>query len=78
MATETEAVDLQCYRIKEVEQMLSISRSTVYALMASGELPYHQVGRCRRVSHSGLMTFLERNKGSGPRKAPSRSSRRGA
>jgi excisionase family DNA binding protein len=42
---------------KEAAVALALSRSTVYELMASGELPYVKRGRSRRVRWADLVAF---------------------
>jgi excisionase family DNA binding protein len=40
---------------------LSIGRTKVYELMASGELPVVPVGRLRRVPRDGLLAWIAKN-----------------
>ena len=40
-------------------ELLSLSRSTVYALMAAGEIEFLKVGRSRRVRPESLVRFIE-------------------
>jgi excisionase family DNA binding protein len=49
----------QLRRVPEVAAMLSLSRSKVYQLMESGELPYVKIGRSRRVKHTTVLRFIE-------------------
>lgn len=44
----------------EVAQLLSISKSKLYGLLARGELESVQVGRCRRVPAKALQKYLDR------------------
>jgi excisionase family DNA binding protein len=46
--------------VDESMEFLSVSRSTVYELMATGELPSAKVGRCRRVPRKALREFAAR------------------
>ena len=41
-------------------QLLSLGRSKVYELLASGQLPSVQVGRARRVPAAALEAFIAR------------------
>lgn len=45
---------------EEAARRLSLGRTTIYELMASGELPSVNVGRCRRVPVSELCSFVAR------------------
>jgi excisionase family DNA binding protein len=47
------------YRVKEVEALLQLSRSTVYELIRSGELPSIRIGRSVRVPREALERWLE-------------------
>jgi excisionase family DNA binding protein len=44
----------------EAARRLSLGRTTIYELMASGELQSVNVGRCRRVPVSELCSFVAR------------------
>ena len=43
---------------EEAAELLSLSRSTLYRLMARGEMPSHKVGRARRVPRARLEEFV--------------------
>jgi excisionase family DNA binding protein len=45
-------------RIGEVAELLAISKSTAYALMAAGEIQSIRVGRSRRVSMEALTQWV--------------------
>lgn len=47
-------------RIDEAVSFLGLSRSKVYALMASGELPVVRIGRNRRIPRRALAALAER------------------
>ena len=55
---------------EEAARRLSIGRTTIYALMASGDLPSVTIGRCRRIPVSALKSFVVRlgDEASGDRK----------
>lgn len=55
-------------RIEEVAMMLGIARSTVYALIAAGELPVVRIGRVIRVSRYALEGWVEERSTQGPRR----------
>lgn len=44
----------------EVAELLSVSKSKLYGLLARGELESVQVGRCRRVPAMALQKYLDR------------------
>ncbi len=48
-------------RPTEVTQMLSLSRSTVYQLIASGELKSIRLGRAIRIPVKSLEEWIESN-----------------
>ena len=51
-------------RAEEVARMLNISRSKVFALMASGEIPgVVRIGRSVRVSRLALERWIEQQAG---------------
>jgi len=52
-ARETEWLSL-----KDVQQLLSIGRTKVYELVATGELPAVRIGRCIRVNRRELDEWL--------------------
>jgi excisionase family DNA binding protein len=43
---------------EEAARRLSIGRTTIYALMASGDLSSVTIGRCRRIPVSALRSFV--------------------
>jgi excisionase family DNA binding protein len=43
--------------VSEAAAFLGVSRSTLYALMERGELPYVKIGRARRVPRRALITL---------------------
>jgi excisionase family DNA binding protein len=47
-------------RIPEVAMILGISRSKVYELISSGDLPSITIGGCRRVPVAMLREWLQR------------------
>lgn len=47
-------------RPEEAGRLLSIGRTQVYALMASGELASVQIGRLRRVPYASCQRYVER------------------
>lgn len=49
-------------RIPECVELTGIGRSTLYVLMASGELPSVKIGRSRRVRVQDLLNWIESKK----------------
>ena len=45
--------------LKAVQQRLNVGRSTVFALVASGELRSVKIGRRRLVPETALVEFIE-------------------
>ena len=56
-------------KIPEVVERLRLSRSKIYELMQTGELPSLKVGRSRRVLASDVEAFLRRCRVAAPREA---------
>ena len=54
-----EELDQRLYRIPEVATRLGLSRSAVYALVASGAIASVKIGRSRRVPASLLDRFVD-------------------
>jgi len=52
--------DLLLVTPEEAARRLSVGRTTIYELMASGELQSVNIGRCRRVPVSSLSSFVNR------------------
>jgi excisionase family DNA binding protein len=52
-------VEEKFYTIKQVAEMLSVHRTTVYDWMNAGRLAYVQVGERRRIQQSDLETFIK-------------------
>jgi excisionase family DNA binding protein len=59
MRQEVERIQPILLRVEEVAQLLGIARSTVYALIAAGELPVVRIGRVTRVSRHALDGWIE-------------------
>jgi excisionase family DNA binding protein len=54
--------------VTEAAEYLSISRSKLYQMMDSGELPYVKLGRCRRIQRRDLIDLVSRQLRGGYRK----------
>jgi excisionase family DNA binding protein len=51
--------DRLLYRVTEVAAFLSVSRSKMYGLLGSGDLPSVKIDRTRLVSGSDLRQYVE-------------------
>jgi len=50
------------YGIRELTEMLSLSRSTIYNLFRSGELAFVKIGERRLVEATSVTDFIQRMK----------------
>lgn len=50
-------------KVSDAGAMLGIGRSTVYELIAAGELETVHIGRCRRVPVAALEEYVRRLRG---------------
>jgi len=67
--TAIDAVEKMLYTPTEAAKALGISRSTIYVLIARGEVPSVRIGSCRRVPVDGLRRYvakLAKKDGAGP------------
>lgn len=60
--TENKETTKLLYGVRDVAEMLSISRSSVYGYCATGDLPYLNVGARRLIEKSAVDNFIERAK----------------
>lgn len=60
MQTTTAAQDQLLYRPEDAARLLDIGRSTLFELLASGEVPSVRIGRSRRVPRAALEAYVER------------------
>lgn len=58
---ETKQLKPLLLRVEEVAQLLAIGRSTVYELIASGQLPSVKVGGARRVPMVEIERWVREN-----------------
>ncbi len=47
-------------KVAEVSDFLRVSRSSVYELMAGGELPWAKLGRARRIPRRAVVELVAR------------------
>jgi excisionase family DNA binding protein len=62
--TDTELDELRLLNVSQLRNLLPISRSSMYRLLASGELVSVRVGHNYLIRVSDLVTFLEAHKSS--------------
>ena len=60
-------VELLLLRVEEVARALSLGRSKVYELIASGELPSITIGAARRVPAEALRRWIDEHVEAGAR-----------
>ncbi|MFG1857021.1 helix-turn-helix domain-containing protein [Actinomadura geliboluensis] len=51
---------MRLYRVREAMALLSVSRTTLYALMDSGALRSVTVGRARRIPGTAIADYIAR------------------
>ena len=51
-------MDEEYFTIEEVRERLKVTRVTIYAWMATGDLPYVVVGKHRRITATALRNFI--------------------
>lgn len=52
--------EIKVYTLKEVEDMLSVTRRTVYNYIKNGDLKATKIGKYWRVQHEDLQDFINR------------------
>lgn len=57
---ETENDDF--YSPEELAEKLKVNKMTVYRLLTRGELPYHQIGKLKRISRKDYEDFLRKTR----------------
>jgi excisionase family DNA binding protein len=66
MTTRTSTGEKLLLTVEEVAHLLSINRSTVYDMLARGDLPSVKLGRRRLIYRQSLVDFIVRNESDGP------------
>ncbi|MFN8480187.1 MAG: helix-turn-helix domain-containing protein [Kouleothrix sp.] len=57
--SERPAIEPLLVRVEEAARILSLSRSTIYEMMDSGELPSVRWGAARRIPMAALRAWVE-------------------
>lgn len=58
METETK----EFYSPEEIAERLQVNKMTIYRLLTRGELPYHQIGKLKRISRVDFDEFLQKTR----------------
>ena len=61
-------------RVDDAAQLLAIGRTTMYELVAAGEIEVVHIGRCARVPFSALEEYVERRRAERATVRPSKKS----
>ena len=48
--------------IRAAAKLLSLGESTLYAMVASGEIPYVPVGRVKRIAVTDIETWIDQSR----------------
>ena len=59
MAIAVNEAEKRCYTVKEVQDILGISRPTVYELLKKNEFHWVQIGNKYRISKSSFDEWLD-------------------
>ena len=59
MAITVNEAEKRCYTVKEVQDILGISRPTVYELLKRNEFRWVQIGNKYRISKSSFDEWLD-------------------
>ena len=59
MAIAVNEAEKRCYTVKEVQDILGISRPTVYELLKRNEFRWVQIGNNYRISKSSFDEWLD-------------------
>lgn len=57
---ETSPAEQLLYRPEAAAHVLDVGRSTVFELIAEGQLKSVKIGRCRRIPHTALVDYVQR------------------
>ena len=47
------------YSPEEIAERLGVNKMTIYRLLTKGELPYHQIGKLKRIHRDDFQAFLD-------------------
>ncbi len=60
MAITVNEAEKRCYTVKEIQDILGISRSTVYELLKKNEIRWIQIGTKYRISKKSFDKWLDK------------------
>lgn len=60
MATTVNEAEKRCYTVKEIQDILDISRPTVYELLKKNEFRWIQIGTKYRISKKSFDEWLDK------------------
>ena len=60
MAITVNEAEKRCYTVKEIQDILSISRPTVYELLKKNEFRWIQIGTKSRISKKSFDGWLDK------------------
>lgn len=64
---------MKFYTVPQIGELLQLSRSKIYELIAGGEIVPHRIGGSIRISQENLESYVDScrdRRAKGPRKAP--------
>ena len=61
MAITANEAEKRCYTVKEIQEILGISRPTVYELLKKNEFRWIQIGTKYRISKKSFDGWLDRS-----------------
>lgn len=53
---------IKLYNIDELTRFLSVSKTTVYRLIETRQIPFYKIKGCIRIAHDDVMKYLEQNR----------------
>lgn len=50
------------YTPEELSEKLKVNKMTIYRLLTKGELPYHQIGKLKRIRREDFEEYLQKTR----------------
>ncbi len=50
------------YTVGQLADLLQLNQMTIYRMVKTGQLPYHQIGRMMRFRHDDVEGFLKKHR----------------
>lgn len=57
--------DQEFFTAEEIAELLRVTKMTVYRLLNAGAIPYHQVGKAKRIAKADLDAYLAKTRRGG-------------